>query len=76
MKKTPVSPPNIMEKELLRVLLLEIRSAVKHKQQIEITIDPYAGELGCNMFVAPVSDRGRSYAFDLEIKPKARKRSR
>lgn len=56
-------PPTKFEREVLAVLLCELRRAMRMKAQLTITIDPYVMGGGTHIFAAP-NETGNSYTIE------------
>lgn len=56
-------PPNAFEQEVLDVMLVELRRAMRLRVQLEVLVDPWALGDGTFIYAAP-SVAGRSYTID------------
>ena len=59
--------PNAFEMSVLKVLLIELRRAMRLKAQLTVIVDPHLAGGGASIFAAP-NDAGRSYEITTEKK--------
>lgn len=67
-------PPNAFERDVLDVLLTELRRAVRKRAQLSIILDPFVQGGGAYVFAAP-SEQGHTYeitARQRKTKPKTK----
>ncbi len=67
-----MKPPTEFEAEILDVLLLELRRAMRSRGQLCITIDPYVDGAGAVVFASPNTE-GKSYRIETTL-PRKRRR--
>ncbi len=63
MKRRTRKAPSAFEQEVLDVVLLELRRAMKMRVQLTVIIDPWAMGDGTYLFAAP-NEQGRSYMIE------------
>jgi hypothetical protein len=69
-------PPNKFEREVLDVVLVELRRAMRMGEQLSILIDPFLVSGGAYIWAAP-SDTGNQYEIDgPPVRRRKRRRSR
>lgn len=62
--------PSALEEEILGVVLIELRRAMKDRRQLSITIDPFSCSTGAHVFAAR-TEAGHTYTIDEEdLEPK------
>lgn len=70
-----MKPPTVFEKQVLDVVLTELRRVMKTKGQLSVLIDPWCnGETGCYMFATSGPTIGRRY--EIARAPTKRRRVR
>jgi hypothetical protein len=58
--KKRAKPPTAFEREVLAILLSELRRAMRMRGQLHVTIDPFVGGDGTYIFASP-NTSGRTY---------------
>lgn len=66
-------PPTLLEREVLDVLLLELRRAMRMRGQLTIVLDPFAHLNGVEIFASPNTE-GRSYTIEKPLEKMAKKK--
>lgn len=56
-------PPSAFEKRVLDVLLVELRRAMRRREQLSIIVDPFTMGSGTYVFAAP-NEQGHTYTIE------------
>lgn len=75
MKGPPLVALTEAEEQLLRIVLREVRGAMKTAQQLQITIDPWYTRAGCNLFFG-YNGAGWSTTIEGPIRQRTARRGR
>lgn len=60
-------PPNAFEMQVLKVLLIELRRAMRMKAQLHVIVNPYLAGGGATVFAAP-NEEGHTYEITTDKK--------